>query len=147
MRVYALTEALLVCLIAIAGSGCNRRVPLAGPPPAKGPVAAPAVIVEAPKGEAIEDPVLREARAATDEILSGMLAGKAQDDTGSEQIARKIGGYKSAVITAQKMTREDAAQFEGKLEGPGNRASFNATVVKQKNGKWAIGYFSGPNAD
>ena len=106
-----------------------------------------ATFVEAPKGEAIDDPVLREARAATEEIFTDLLAGKAQDDSGSARIAEKIGGYKAAVITSQKMTSKDAAQFEGKLMGPPGRASFQATVVKQQNGHWAIGAFSGPNPD
>jgi hypothetical protein len=134
---------LLGGLIAIAVSGCNRLAA----PPVKGPAVAPAVIVEAPKGDEIEDPVLREARAATDEILSSMLAVKAQEDSGSERIAKKIGTYQAAVITSQKMTGKDAARFEGKLTAPTAQASFQATVVKQQNGKWAIGSFSGPNAE
>lgn len=145
---HALIPALVGCSIILAASGCDRGTPPAVSAP-KGPPApaAGAPLVEAPKGEAIDDPVLREARTATDDILHKLLEGKTEGDSASEQIAKKIGGYKAAVVTAQKMTREDAAQFEGKLVGPGGRASFQATVVKQKKGNWAIGHFSGPNAD
>ena len=148
MKIHALLPALLGFLVILASLGCERSAPPAAPAVPKGPAApAGAPLVEAPKGEAIDDAVLREARAATDDILRKLLDGKTEDDSASEQIAKKIEGYKAAVVTAQKMSREDAAEFEGKFVGPGGRASFKTTVVKQKNGKWAIGHFSGPNAD
>src|SRR5437773_2694795 len=71
----AFIGASLVCVIVAAHPGCSRPAPPAAPPPAKGPTMPAAGFVEAPKGDAIDDPVLREARAATEEIFTDLLAG------------------------------------------------------------------------
>src|SRR5262249_45591160 len=118
------------------------------PPPAPPPVDEDVKEVrEAPKGDAVADPVLREARASADATLSGLLAGQFDDDDALRPVARKLNGFTSATITEQDASRKDGrevADFKGFVRGPGGSASFQMHLVKQVNGKWAIGWFRGP---
>jgi hypothetical protein len=107
----------------------------------------PADEAEAPKGEAIADPVLREARGQADTILRGLLAGKRVDDSMMARLADKLKGFQDASIRSQKIVRENAAEFQGVLAGPRARARFTMTLVKQMDGAWAVASFSGPNPE
>jgi hypothetical protein len=102
---------------------------------------------DAPKGEAIADPVLREAREQADHILDGLFAGKFDQDQDLWPVARKLKGYRSGSVRSQAVVREGAAEFRGVLTGPAGRARFTMTLVKQANGTWAVGTFSGPNPE
>jgi hypothetical protein len=128
-------------LLTLACTGCQPEAPKGGVPAPK--VEEP----DAPKGDAIADPVLREAREQVDAVLTDMLAGKHDQDEFLGRIATKLRGYQSWSIKSQQVVREGAVEFRGILIGPGGRARFNLHYVKQKNGKWAIGAFVGPNPE
>jgi hypothetical protein len=102
---------------------------------------------DAPTGEAIADPVLRQARAQADSILDGLLAGQFDQDPDLGPVAKKLKGFQSWAIKSQKVVREGAAEFQGVLTSPGGAAGFKVTLVKQASGKWAVGAFSGPNRE
>jgi hypothetical protein len=128
-----------IALFALAA--CNP----AGNAPGKLP--APPEDPDAPKGEAIADPVLREARDQADEILAGLIAGKFDLDQELGLLPKKVKGYQSFSIKSQSLLREGAAEFTGVFRSPTARAVFRMDLVKQKSGKWAIGAFSGPNPE
>ena len=136
--------ALATVSLALAVMGCQPAAPGGGGVPAPAPQAEQP---DAPKGEAIADPVLREAREQADAILDGLLAGKFEQDQDLWPVARKLKGYQSWSIKSQKIVREGAADFQGVLRSPAGRARFDMTFVKQMSGKWAIGAFSGPNSE
>jgi hypothetical protein len=120
-------------------------MPTTAPPP---PGDGTKEIREAPKGDAIADPDLREARAAADATLDGLLAGKFDDDEALRAVARKVKGFTSATVTDQKTSREDGlevADFWGFVGGPRGFTPFQMRLVKQANGKWAVGWFRGPD--
>jgi hypothetical protein len=119
-------------------AGCRP----ANPRPA---VRAPAKLPEAPKGEALADPMMREARDQAEAILGDLLAGKFENDPDLVPLSKKLKGYQAWTIRSQEALRADAAAFHGELAAPGARARFTMTLVKQENGKWAVGAFSGPN--
>jgi hypothetical protein len=102
---------------------------------------------DAPAGEAIADPVLRQAREQADSILDGLLAGKFDQDQNLWPVARKLKGLQSWAIKSQKVVREGAAEFQGVLTSPEGAARFKVTLVKQASGTWAVGTFSGPNQE
>lgn len=129
-------------LLAVACAGCQPAAPKGGGTPAP-KVAAP----DAPKGEAIADPDLREAREQVDAVLADLLAGKLDQDENLAPVARKLKGYQSWSIKSQRLVREGAADFRGLLTAPGGQASFDIHFVKQAGGEWAIGTFGGPNAE
>ena len=108
---------------------------------------ATAEVPDAPKGEAIADPVLRQAREQADSILDGLLAGKFDQDPDLAPVARKLKRFQSWAIKSQKVVREGAAEFQGVLTRPEGAARFNVTLVKQASGKWMVGAFSGPNPE
>jgi hypothetical protein len=95
----------------------------------------------------VGDSALREARDQADAVLGGLLAGKFDDDPDLWPVARKLKGYQSCAIKSQQLVREGAADFRGVLTGPAVRARFDMSLMKQANGKWAIGTFSGPNPE
>ena len=99
---------------------------------------------DAPKGAAIADPVLREAREQFDGIMGELLAGKFDADPDLWPVARKLKGFQAWSIQSQRIAWEKAAEFKGVLTGADARSHFAVTVVKQASGKWAIGTFSGP---
>lgn len=101
----------------------------------------------APRGEAITDPVLRDARAQADSTLDGLLAGQFDADADLGPVARKVKGYQSYSVTGQTIVRDGAAEFRGVLTGPPGRARFTLTLVTQPGGQWAVGAFSGPNPE
>ena len=102
---------------------------------------------DAPKGEAIADPVLRQARVQADSLLDGLLAGKFDQDQDLWPVARKLKGFTSWAIKSQKIVREGTAEFQGVLTRPEGAAQFKVTLVKQASGEWAVGAFSGPNLE
>jgi hypothetical protein len=102
---------------------------------------------EAPKGETVADPVLREARAQADAILGGLLAGTFDDDPDLGPVARKLKGYRFHSIKSQEVTREGSVDFEGTLSGPAGRARMALFLVRQSDGRWAVGTFSGPDPE
>ena len=101
----------------------------------------------APRGDAIRDPELREAHDATERILDGLLAGKFDRDNDLRPVAAQVQGFRSWSITAQTLTRPGEAEFTGHLSGPNGRASFSLGAIKQQDGHWAVGTFSGPKPD
>jgi hypothetical protein len=129
-------------LLAVVCAGCQPEAPKGGGAP--GPKAEEP---DVPKGEAIADPVLREAREQLDAVLADLLAGKLDQDEFLGRIATKLKGYQSWSIKSQQIVREGAADFRGVLSAPAGRARFEVHFVKQANGKWAIGAFSGPNPE
>jgi hypothetical protein len=129
--------------LAMVSSACRPAVPAGGVPN-------PAPRVEeadAPRGEAIVDPTLREARDQADALMARLLAGQLDNDPDVAPLARKLKGYHACAIKGQQVVRENAAEFRGVLTGPAAHARFSMTVVKQANGPWAIGHFSGPDAE
>ena len=101
---------------------------------------------DAPVGEAIADPKLREARKENDAILSECSPAKARDRV-SRGLIEKTKGFQSFSVKSQKLVRDDAAEFGGILKGPKGQAGFRLTLVKQTGGRWAIATFSGPNPE
>ena len=79
--------------------------------------------------------------------VPSLLAGKLDNDPDLAVVAKKVKGYQSGSIKAQEIVREGTAQFRGLLTGPAGRAKFDMTLVKQGDGRWAIGIFSGPNSE
>jgi hypothetical protein len=116
-----------------AGPGGKAAVPRAEEP-------------DAPVGEAVADPKLREARKENDAILGDLLAGKA-GEADFARLVEKTKGYQTFSVKSQKLVRDGTAEFGGVLIGPKGRARFEVILVKQANGKWAIGGFSGPNPE
>jgi hypothetical protein len=129
-------------LLTLACSGCQPAAPKGGGAPAP-----KAEEPDAPKGDAIADPVLREAREQVDALLTDLLAGKFDQDEFLGRVAKKLKGYQSWSIKSQQLVREGAADFRGILMAPGSRARFDIHFVKQESGKWAIGRFGGPNPE
>jgi hypothetical protein len=123
-------------------AGCRQA-----PPPAPAPPAPVIAAPDAPKGDAIADLILREARQQADAILDDMLAGKLQNDPDTAPVAKKLKGYQSASIKSQEIIREGAAKFGGVLTKQTSQHRFEMILVKQQNGNWAIGTFSGPNPE
>ena len=123
-------------------SGCGQ----AGPG-GKAVVPAPrAEEPDAPVGEAVADPKLREARKENDAILSDLLAGKGEG-SGLARLIEKTKGYRTFSVKSQKLVRDEAAEFSGLLNGPKGQAGFRLTLVKLTGGRWAIATFSGPNPE
>jgi hypothetical protein len=98
----------------------------------------------APKGNAIADAVLREARDEADEVLHGLLAGMFDQDENLAVVAEKVKGYTSWSIRSQKIVRGGMAEFQGILSNPAAKATFTMLLVKQAGGQWAVAMFSGP---
>jgi hypothetical protein len=144
LSIFALSVWLMAAPIALGCVGCRPAGPGGGGPSA---VASPEESPEAPKGEAIADPVLREGREQAEAILEGLLAGKFNQDPYLALLENKLKGYTSSSIKLQKMVREGAADFDGTLSGAAGQAVFQMTLVKQANGKWEVGGFSGPNRE
>lgn len=129
-------------LASFACLGCQPAAPKAGGVPAQ-----QAEEPDAPKGEAIGDPLLREARDQVDAVLTDLLSGKLDQDEQFAPVARKLKGYQSWSIKSQQVVRDGEVDFRGVLKAPSARATFDIQFMKQANGKWAIGTFSGPNSE
>jgi|SRR5438132_4440494 len=99
----------------------------------------------APKGNAIADPVLREAREQADAVVLGLLQGQFDQDENLALVAEKLKGYTSWSVKSQVVARKGKAEFKGTLTGPAGKANFSMLLVKQADGPWAVGIFSGPN--
>src|SRR3954453_6740040 len=95
-------------LLALACTGCQPAAPKGGGAPA--PMAEEP---EAPKAEAIADPVLREAREQVDAVLTDLLAGKLDQDENLAPVARKLKGYQSWSIKSQQLVRDGVVDFRG----------------------------------
>jgi hypothetical protein len=142
--IVAWAAGLVLVSLAFSITGCRPGAPAGG----GAPVPAPQVEEpDAPKGEAVADPAIREARDQADAIFGGLLAGKFDNDPDLSPVARKVKGYQSYSIKSQKIVRAGAADFHGVLTGPAGRARFDMTLMKQVSGNWAIGRFSGPNPE
>jgi hypothetical protein len=99
----------------------------------------------APKGMAIADPVLREAREQADALLQDLLQGNFDQDENLALVAEKVKGYTSWSVQSQAIAGKGKAEFKGTLSGPAGKAHFRMLLVKQAAGQWAVGIFSGPN--
>jgi hypothetical protein len=134
---------LLLGVVCLLQTSCRPAVPAGGSPSAKTQTEEP----DAPSGEEINDPVLREARAQVETILSGLLAGQFDKDPDLWPVASKLKNFQAYSIKSQKIIREGAAQFKGLLRNSAGRAHFDLMLVKQTSGKWAVATFSGPNPE
>jgi hypothetical protein len=113
-------------------------------PPTPPKAAAPPA---APKKNDADNPLVKEARPDTEAVLSDLLAGKYDDDPSFAPVARKVNGFQSWSIETQEVDpgNPKMVNFGGTLDGPNGEATFTVGMVKQQNGKWMIGTFSGPN--
>jgi hypothetical protein len=91
--------------------------------------------------------MVKEARADTEAVLNDLLAGKYDNDPNFAPVAQKVKGFQSWSLERQQIDPDNpkAVNFSGTLKGSSGEATFTASMVKQQNGKWMIGYFSGPN--
>jgi hypothetical protein len=94
-----------------------------------------------------DDPMVKEARSDTEAALNDLLAGKYDNDSDFAPVARKVKGFRSWSIEGQSSDPADrkAVNFSGTLKGPHGEAAFVASMVKQRNGRWMIGHFQGPD--
>jgi hypothetical protein len=99
-----------------------------------------------PKGNAIADRLLRQARDEADALLLGLLQGQFDQDENLALVAEKLKGYTSWSITSQTTTGQRTAEFKGTVSNSAGKATFRMTLVKQSSGQWAIGKFSGPTS-
>jgi hypothetical protein len=97
-----------------------------------------------PKGNAIADPLLRQARDEADALLLGLLQGKFDEDENLALVAEKLKGFTSWSITSQTTAGRRNAEFKGMLDNAARKATFRMTLVKQSSGQWTIGRFTGP---
>jgi hypothetical protein len=94
-----------------------------------------------------ENPTVKEARADTEAILNDLLAGKYDNDPNFAPLAHQLTGFESWSLERQELAADQpmSVNFSGTLKGPSGEATFRLSVVKQQNGKWMIGDFSGPD--
>lgn len=133
---------LSVTLPVIVAVGCGES----SPPRASLSVTPASSESSVPKGNAIADPLLRQARDQADALLLGLLEGKFDEDENLALVAEKLKGYTSWSITSQTTTGQRTAEFKGTVNNAASKASFRMTLVKQSSGQWAIGKFSGPTS-
>jgi hypothetical protein len=100
----------------------------------------------APRGKAVADPFLREARDEAEAVLLGLLLGKFDEDENLSLVAEKVKGYTSWSIKSQQIAGKGRAEFKGTLSGPAGQAGFRMMLVKQASGPWTIGTFYGPDS-
>ena len=139
---YPRPTVLLAALLLGAGAGCpTSDSPV--PPPAGKPSAPsrPVKIQEA------DDPMVKEARPDTEAVLNDLIAGETHGDSGLARLAQKVAGYRSWTIEGQEVGPDvpESVKFEGTLKGPSGDAGFTVLMVKQRNGRWMIATFSGPD--
>ncbi len=135
MRKYSRT--VFTIFLCWFGTGCTPVMP----PKAANP---PAV----PKKSVADNPLVMEALPDTEAILKDLLAGVYDDDPSLSPVARKVKGFQSWAFETLDPNPDlpQSVNFSGILKGPKGEAEFTALMVKQQNGKWMIGTFSGPNA-
>ncbi len=94
-----------------------------------------------------DDPMVKEARSDTEAVLNDLLAGKYDNDPNFAPVAHKLKGFQSWSIERQNLDPDNpkAVNFRGTLKGPQGEARFVASMVKQQNSKWMIGWFQGPH--
>jgi hypothetical protein len=94
-----------------------------------------------------DNPMVKEARSDTEAILNDLLAGKYDNDPDFAPVAGKLRGFQSWSIQGEQIDPDSpkAVNFSGTLKGPRGEATFTASMTKQQDGKWMIGYFSGPD--
>jgi len=131
-------RARFVVLVALTLAGCRPAAPTGGAGPDE---------PDAPTGAAVADPELRQARQRADVTLDWLLGGKLDKDPDLSPVTQKVKGYNSYAIKAQRVVREGTAEFRGVLSGPSGRARFALTLVRQSDGRWAVGAFSGPDPE
>jgi hypothetical protein len=131
---------LSVALLAIDGAGCGESS-LPSTPPTVLPASGESSV---PKGKAIADPLLRQARDAADALLLGLLQGQFDQDESLSVVAEKLRGYTSWSITSQTTTGQRTAEFKAMVSNAVGKATFRMTLVKHASGQWAISKFIGP---
>jgi hypothetical protein len=130
----------VIILLLGIGAGCTKSSP-----PAPGTNSA---LTKNPKQkDDRDDPMVKEARSDTEAVLNDLLAGKYDNDPDLAPVARKLKGFQSWSINRQDIIPDTpkAVNFSGTLIGPRSEATVMASMVKQQNGKWMIGYFQGPS--
>src|SRR5262249_14127225 len=99
-----------VAVLVIVAVGCGESSP-----PHTTSVTPASEQASLPKGTAIANPVLRQARDEADALLLGLLQGQFDEDENLSLVAEKLRGYTSWSITAQTATGQRTAQFKGTL--------------------------------
>ena len=125
------------CFGLFIGVGCSSQTT------PKKPSATP---VNVDKDDA-DHPIVKEARTEADALLKNLLAGRTGNDTALARIASKVERYSSWSYDRQELQAEAEprmVRLSGMLSGGRPDAAFSMTMVKQKNGRWAIGTFQGP---
>jgi hypothetical protein len=135
---YRCIAEVLAPVLLVAALGCSRSTPTVSVTPASDENAAP-------KGNAIPDPVLREAREEAEALLFALLSGELNEDENLALVAEKVQGYTSWSIKSQLLTPSGTAEFKGTLSNPAGKAAFGLTLVKQAGGAWTVATFSGPD--
>jgi hypothetical protein len=143
MRLAILVAAVATIGVGLALTASSFRRSGPTPPISKPPLEEP----DAPKADEIANPHLREARENADAILEGLLAGNFAEHPQLAPVARKVNGYRAHSIKCQQMLTSKRAEFCGVLTGAPEPARFSMTLVEQKDGKWEIGAFSGPEPE
>ena len=133
---------IMTALLIIGEVGCTNS-PFTPPVPVNS-VSPPKPV----KRSDADDPMVKEARADTEAVLDDLLAGEAHGDTGLARLSQKLRGFKSWSIKGQEVESNPpkSVKFDGTLTGPMGDASFVVLMVKQQNGKWMIGTFTGPES-
>ena len=129
---------LFTVMLLVVAVGCSGSAPTAAS------VAPASDAASAPKGNAIPDPVLRQARDEAEAILLGLLSEEFDQDENLALVAENMKGYTSWSVKSQTLARPGAAEFKGTVDSPQGSAKFTMTLVKQAGGQWAVATFSGP---
>src|SRR5579872_1069913 len=116
----------VIALLSGIGIGCTPSAPLSGPSTRS-----------APKTDASDNPLVKEARPDTEAVLKDLLAGEYDDDPTLSPVARKIKGFQSWAFETEEINPDlpQAVNFGGILNGPKGEANFAVLMVKQQNGK------------
>ena len=138
LRVRRETGYIVVTLALFASAGgCGDRET---PPPA-----APVAEHPARKNDA-EHPRVKESRADTEAFLNDLLAGKYDADASFAPVARRVKGYTKWDIDSQEADPDNpgAVHIGGTLSGPAGQSRFRASMHRQQNGRWMLGWFDTP---
>jgi hypothetical protein len=130
----------IIALLLGMGAGCTNSSPTS-------PKASTAPSEDAKQKDDRDDPMMKEARSDAEAVLNDLLAGKLDNDPNLAPVAGKLKGFRSWSIQSQSIDPDNrkAVNFSGTLKGPQGEKTFVASMVKQQNGKWTIGYFQGPD--
>lgn len=132
---------LMAALLLGAGAGCTTS-----DSPVPFPIGKPSAPYRPVKREDADETLVKEARPDTESVLDDLMAGETHGDSGLARPAQKVAGYRSWTIEGQEVEPAvpESVKFGGTLKGPSGEASFIVLMVKQRDGRWMVGAFSGP---